>query len=132
MSIGPETPTDQGNGRPIRSPIEPDDTLEEPNDPYKSFRQELAQEEALLTVTGKTLRLTNHAIDKLRQGGFTGDQLRTAVRQGTTAVVNYRGRSRSIYYNVQAIMCVAVVEDRVVTIIKMDARRATKKGLPVR
>ena len=132
MSIGPETPTDQGNGRPIRSPIEPDDTLEEPNDPYKSFRQELAQEEALLTVTGKTLRLTNHAIDKLRQGGFTGNQLRAAVQHGITAVVNYRGRRQSVYYNVQARMYVAVVEDRIVTTIKMDARRAAKKGIPVR
>ena len=132
MSIGPEKPTDQGNGRPIRSPIDPDDTLEGPNDPYTSFRQELAQEGELLTVTGKTLRLTNHAIDKLRQGGFTGDQLRAAVRHGITAVVNYRGSSQSVYYNVQARMYVAVVEDRIVTIIKMDARRAAKKGLPVR
>ena len=132
MSIGPEKPTDQGNGRPIRSPIEPDGTPEEPNDPYTSFRQELAQEGPLLTITGKTLRLTNHAIDKLRQGGFTGDQLRAAVRHGITAVVNYQGRSQSVYYNVQARMYVAVVEDRIVTIIKMDARRAAKKGLPVR
>ena len=132
MSIGPEKPTDQGNGRPIRSPIEPDGAPEDSNDPYTSFRQELAQEGPLLTTTGKTLRLTNHAIDKLRQGGFTGDQLRATVRHGITAVVNYQGSSQSVYYNVQARMYVAVVEDRIVTIIKMDARRAAKKGLPVR
>ena len=132
MSIGLGKPTDPGNGRPIHSPIEPDGAPEEPNDPYTSFRQELAQEGPLLTITGKTLRLTNHAIDKLRQGGFTGNQLRAAVRHGITAVVNYQGSSQSVYYNMQARMYVAVVEDRIVTIIKMDARRAAKKGLPIR
>ena len=105
----------------------------DPTHPYTSFRQELAQKGEFLTVTSKTASdVTKHAIDKLRQGGFTGDQLRAAVRHGITAVVNYREAVRSVYYNVQARMYVAVIEDRIVTIIKMDAKRAAKKGLPVR
>ena len=131
MSIGPEKPTDPGNGRSINSPIEPDGAPEDSNDPYTSFRQELAQEGALLTVTGKTLRLTNMLLTVAARR-LHWDQLRATVQHGITAVVNYQGSSQSVYYNVQARMYVAVVEDRIVTIIKMDARRAAKKGLPVR